>query len=96
MEAELRRAGTRAPDPYLGMAIPHYHTGRVRRVTGKAFDELCRCLVVSRPPEIDKNLPLGRLNRARSSLGWVIRAVPKVLIRHGRRWGRDVRQLVFV
>ena len=95
LKAELRRAGTRAPDPYLGMAIPHYRTGRVRQVTGEEFDELCRCLVVSRPPEIDKNLPLGRLDRTRSPLGWVIRAVLKALIRHGHRRGRDVRRLVF-
>lgn len=96
LETELRRAGTRAPDPYLGMAIPHYRTGQVRQATGKEFDELRRCLVVSPPPAIDRNLPLGRLHRARSPLGWLVRAVLKGLISRGLSQGRDVRQLLFV
>ena len=96
LETELRRAGTRAPDPYLGMAIPHYRTGQVRRVTGKEFDELRRCLVVSPSPTIDRNLPLGRLHRARSPLGWLMRAVLKGLISRGQSQGRDVRRLLFV
>lgn len=95
LEMNIQRAGARAPDPYFGMSIPHYRAGRVRQVTGEEFDELRRCLVVSRPPNIDKNLPLGRLDRARSPLGWLIRAVLKALICRGRSQGRDVRRLVF-
>ena len=92
----IELAGTGAPDPYRGLDLGPYHTGKVRSVGDGPF----AALLGHEPPDgrvrVDRNLTLGELGHGRSPIGWAIGAVVRGLWRRSLASGRPDLNVAFV
>ena len=65
--------GTNAPDPYAGLALPHYRTGEVAQVPDAEYEALLGRPLPEGKVRIDRNMTLGEMGHGRSPLAlcWV-------------------------
>lgn len=80
LQADLPVPGTGAPDPYAGLPLDSYRTGRVQKVPDDQFAALLgRPIPPSCSKAIDRDLIFGDLHRTRSPLGWLLGLILKKL-----------------
>lgn len=87
LTATVTVQGSGAPDPYAGLALPHYRAGKVQNVP---YDEWILLLGHEAPDDairIDRNITLGELNHTRSPLGWLVQKVLRARLRAATRRG---------
>ena len=87
--------GTSAPDPYEGVSLPAYESGRVASVDAGQFAALRGAPLPSSRPRIDRNMTLGELNHGRSPIGWIAWAVLTHLLRSSERRGEPDLNILF-
>ncbi len=91
----LELEGTGAPNPYEGLGLGSYETGKV---AGVGEDEFA-ALLGRKPPasgsRIDRNMTVGELGRGRSPLGWLACAVLRRMLRASERRGESDLNLLF-
>ena len=75
LSCTIELAGTGAPNPYEGLDLTPYETGRVLAVDDACFERLLGHPRPSAAPRIDRNMTLGELGHGRSPIGWVAGAV---------------------
>ena len=75
LSCTIELAGTGAPNPYEGLDLTPYETGRVLAVDDACFERLLGHARPSSVARIDRNMTLGELGHGRSPIGWVAGAV---------------------
>lgn len=76
--------GTGAPDPYEGLDVDSYRTGRVADVPDEEFEALLGHAIPSPRVAIGRDMCFRDLGHSRSPILWVVYAVLSVL--HGRNY----------
>ena len=87
--------GTGAPDPYAGLALPHYMTGDVTRVPDEEFAALLGRPIPEDKVAIDRNMTLGEMGHSRSPIGWLAAAVLGALLRRSIKKGKPDLNILF-
>ena len=75
LTTEVSVKGTGAPDPYAGLAMPHYRSGQIGQVSDAEFEALLGRPIPEDVIRIDRNMTLGEMDHGRSPLGWVAQKV---------------------
>ncbi len=75
LTTEVSVKGTGAPDPYAGLAMPHYRSGQIGQVSDAEFEALLGRPIPEDVIRIDRNMTLGEIDHGRSPLGWVAQKV---------------------
>lgn len=83
------------PDPYQGLALPHYQSGQVQDVPDEEFAALLGHAIPVARVAIDRNMTLGEIGHARSPLGWLVHAIHKHLLEKSLRSGNPDLNLLF-
>ncbi|MEE0800333.1 MAG: glycoside hydrolase family 3 C-terminal domain-containing protein [Gemmiger sp.] len=83
------------PDPYAGIALPHYADGQVQDVPDEEFTALLGHPIPSDRVAIDRNMTLGEIGHARSPLGWLVHLVHRHLLEKSLRSGTPDLNLLF-
>ncbi len=94
--AEVRLAGTGAPDPYAGRDVSAYEAADVMRVSDASFEALLGRPVPEDGPAIGRNMCFRDLNRSRSPIFWVVWLVLKGLKTRAEKSGRPNLNVLFV
>lgn len=68
-------SGSGADNPYAGLALEPYETGRVDAVDDATFERLLGHALPAEQVSIDRNMTLGELGRGRSPIGWIVGAI---------------------
>lgn len=87
LQAEVEVAGSGAPNPYAGLRLPAYQSGRVADVDDAQFSALLGRAIPSPRIPIDANLTLRDLTKARSPVMWAAGKVADAYC--GRQLARD-------
>ena len=95
LTATVDVAGTGAPNPYEGKALPHYVSGKVQNVPDAEWQTLLGCPIPDDTVKIDRNMTLGELNHSRSPLCWLVWAVLTVLLNASYKRGKPDLNVMF-
>ena len=87
--------GTNAPDPYAGLALPHYRTGEVAQVPDAEYEALLGRPLPEGKVRIDRNMTLGEMGHGRSPLGWIAAAVLGALLNRSIKKGKPDLNILF-
>ena len=87
--------GTNAPDPYAGLALPHYRTGEVASVPDAEYEALLGRPLPEGKVRIDRNMTLGEMGHGRSPLGWIAAAVLGALLNRSIKKGKPDLNILF-
>ena len=87
--------GTNAPDPYAGLALPHYRTGEVAQVPNAEYEALLGRPLPEGKVRIDRNMTLGEMGHGRSPLGWIAAAVLGALLNRSIKKGKPDLNILF-
>ena len=87
--------GTNAPDPYAGLALPHYMTGEVAQVPDAEYEALLGRPLPEGKVRIDRNMTLGEMGHGRSPLGWIAAAVLGALLNRSIKKGKPDLNILF-
>ena len=95
LTAAVEVAGTGAPNPYEGKALPHYVSGKVQNVPDAEWQTLLGRPIPDDTVKIDRNMTLGELNHSRSPLCWLVWAVLTVLLNASYKRGKPDLNVMF-
>ena len=95
LTATVQIAGSDAPNPYAGKALPHYQSGKVQAVPDAEWETLLGHPIPAEAVKIDRNMTLGELNHSRSPLAWLVWAVLTVLLNASTRRGKPDLNVLF-
>ncbi len=96
LTAEVRLAGTGAPDPYAGRDVSVYEAADVMRVSDASFEALLGRPVPEDGPAIGRNMCFRDLNRGRSPIFWAVWLVLKGLKTRAEKSGKPNLNVLFV
>ena len=94
--AEVRVAGTDAPNPYAGVDVTPYETADVRRVDDAHFSALLGHAVPSGSAAIERNMCFRDLNHGRSLIFWIVWFVLRTLKNAADRSGQPNLNVLFI
>ena len=95
MTATVEVAGTGAPNPYEGKALPHYASGKVQNVPDAEWETLLGRPIPDDTVKIDRNMTLGELNHSRSPLCWLVWLVLHTLLTASYKKGQPNLNVMF-
>ena len=95
MTATVEVAGTDAPNPYEGKALPHYASGKVQSVPDAEWETLLGRPIPDDTVKIDRNMTLGELNHSRSPLCWLVWLVLHTLLTASYKKGQPNLNVMF-
>ena len=95
LEGTVTVAPSGDPDPYAGLALPHYHSGQVQDVPDEEFAALLGHAIPRPKVAIDRNMTLGEIGHGRSPLGWLIHVVHRHLLNRSLATGTPDLNLLF-
>ena len=95
MTATVEVAGTGAPNPYEGKALPHYASGKVQTVPDAEWETLLGRPIPDDTVKIDRNMTLGELNHSRSPLCWLVWLVLHTLLTASYKKGQPNLNVMF-
>ena len=95
LEGTVTVAPTGEPNPYNGLALPHYESGQAQDVPDAEFEVLLGHAIPHPKVAIDRNMTLGEIGRGRSPLGWLVHVVHKHLLDKSLQSGTPDLDLLF-
>ena len=95
LTATVEVAGTGAPNPYEGKALPHYASGKVQNVPDAEWETLLGRPIPDDTVKIDRNMTLGELNHSRSPLCWLVWLVLHTLLTASYKKGQPNLNVMF-
>lgn len=72
LTAQATLEGTEAPNPYKGLNLEPYETGKVAGIDADTFERLYGKPLPSGKPTIDRSMTFGELNHGRSPIFWIV------------------------
>lgn len=96
LTGRLEIGGTGAPDPYEGLDLPSYRSGRVQSVGQDEFERLLGHTLPERRVRIDRNLCFRDAGHSLSPALWVVAAVLERMVRKTGEGGRPNLNALFV
>ena len=88
-------APTGEPNPYDGLALPHYESGQTQDVPAAEFEALLGHPIPAYKVSIDRNMTLGEIGHGRSPLGWLVHVIHKHLLNKSLQSGTPDLNLLF-
>ena len=95
LQGSVSVQGTAAPNPYEGLDLPHYKSGKVREVTEEEFAALYGKAVPRAAHPIDRNITFSELNHSRSPIFWIVWAVLTQMKKSGEKKGTPNLNILF-
>lgn len=96
LRAQVELAGTGAKNPYEGLDLRSYETGRVKEVTDAEFAALLGRPIPQERATIDRNTCFCDLIHGRSPLLWLLWSILNLLRRAGERRGAPNLNVLFI
>lgn len=96
LTAELRLAGTGAPNPYAGVDVAPYDSADVLRVDDAHFAALLGHAIPSNEAKIERNMCFRDLNHGRSLIFWVVWLVLRALKNAADKSGHPNLNVLFI
>ena len=95
LTATVEVAGTGAPNPYAGISLPHYESGKVMNVPDAEWEVLLDRPIPDDTVKIDRNMTLGELKHSRSPLCWLVWLVLHTMLTNSYKQGRPNLNVMF-
>ena len=95
LTATVEVAGTGAPNPYAGISLPHYESGKVMNVPDAEWEVLLDCPIPDDTVKIDCNMTLGELKHSRSPLCWLVWLVLHTMLTNSYKQGKPNLNVMF-
>lgn len=95
LEGTVTVAPTGEPNPYDGLALPHYESGQTQDVPAAEFEALLGHPIPAYKVSIDRNMTLGEIGHGRSPLGWLVHVIHKHLLNKSLQSGTPDLNLLF-
>ena len=85
-----------APNPYEGLSLPSYQSGRVQDVPDAEWEALLGHPIPADTVKIDSAMTIGELSHGRSPLGWIACAVLRHMKKKSEREGKTDLNVIFI
>ena len=95
LTATVEVAGTGAPNPYAGISLPHYESGKVMNVPDAEWEVLLDRPIPDDTVKIDCNMTLGELKHSRSPLCWLVWLVLHTMLTNSYKQGKPNLNVMF-
>ena len=95
LTATVEVAGTGAPNPYAGISLPHYESGKVMNVPDAEWEVLLDRPIPDDTVKIDRNMTLGELKHSRSPLCWLVWLVLHTMLTNSYKQGKPNLNVMF-
>lgn len=96
LRGRVELAGTDAENPYEGLELRSYESGRIKEVTDAEFEALLGRPVPQERATIDRNMCICDLIHGRSPLFWLLWAVLNGMRKSGERRGTPNLNVLFI
>jgi len=96
LRAAVEVKGTGAPNPYEGLDMPAYRSGRVQDVPDGEFAALLGRTIPDARVRIDRNITFGELKHTRSPIAWLICAVLSSMLNSSMKAGKPNLNVFFI
>ena len=93
---EVRLAGTAAPNPYAGIDLAPYETGKVAQVSDGHFSSLLGRQLPDGDQRINRNMCFRDLNHGRSGILWIVWLVLRSRVRAMEKSGASDINVLFI
>ena len=94
--AAVELAGTGAPDPYAGLSLDAYRTGKVAKVSDAEFSALLGHALPAESKTIDQSSCFRDMGHSRSPSLWAVSQVLKAMDAKARRAGKPNINVLFI
>lgn len=72
LTGETQVAGSGAPDPYAGLELPSYRSGKIQQVSDAEFEALLGHAIPVQPKGFNRNSTFSDMCHGRSPIGWIV------------------------
>lgn len=96
LTAEVDVAGTGAPNPYEGLELPSYVSGKIQKVSDAEFTALYGKAVPAQPKGFNRNSAFRDLNHGRSPIFWIVWLVLTILYKQSMKKGTPNLNVLFI
>ena len=94
--ADVKVEGTGAPNPYAGMELPSYTSGKIQQVSDAEFAALYGKEVPKQPKRFNRNSAFRDLNHGFSPIFWIVWLVLTLIYKQSMKKGTPNLNVLFI
>ena len=96
LTAKVEVEGTTTVNPYEGLSLPHYESGKVIGMPDEEWAALLGRPVPSDKVSIDRSMTLGEIGHGRAPIGWLVGFILNKLLASSIKKGKPDLNLIFI
>ena len=96
LTAKVEVKGTTTVNPYEGLSLPHYESGKVIGMPDEEWAALLGRPVPSDKVSIDRSMTLGEIGHGRAPIGWLVGFILNKLLASSIKKGKPDLNLIFI
>lgn len=96
LTAKVEVKGTTTVNPYEGLSLPHYESGKVIGMPDEEWAALLGRPIPSDKVSIDRSMTLGEIGHGRAPIGWLVGFILNKLLASSIKKGKPDLNLIFI